>query len=140
VEINNPDTLNCEEPDISILHNFNIKNTPNKFIASKICNFVSSLENISSEPWIINTVKGIEIPFLELQCQNVIPNPISFNSENCLIIQTEINVLLCKQVIEKVSDTQLSKYVSFYFKLVYKIYKRWNHSIDFKLKTIELHY
>jgi hypothetical protein len=73
---------------------------------------VSSWENISSDPWIINTVKGIEIHFLELPCQNVILNPISLNSEESLQIQTELNVLL-GTVIEKVSNTQLSKDVSF---------------------------
>lgn len=76
-------------------------NTPENFYAGKISENIHCWREITSDPWVLNIVKGISIPFNEMPLQTVFPKPIHFSDSEKLLIGNELQTLIQKGVIEQ---------------------------------------
>ena len=65
-------------------------------IAGRLKQFSSAWENITSDEYIFNVVKGYKIEFVNnaVPCQTHLPPEIGFNAQECGIIDQEIVKLL----------------------------------------------
>ena len=82
-------------------------------VAGNLRHFVQEWEKITSDPFILDTVKHSHIDFSEglAPCQTWAPRPIQFNECENIIIQGEVEKLLNKGVIEPCKPEQ-GQYVS----------------------------
>lgn len=82
-----------------------LRNTLDNFRAGKILNNFSKWQTITSDHWVLNNVKGLNIPFNDIPTQNTLPPQIQFSVTEKLQIQDEIHKLINKGVISKVQHT-----------------------------------
>lgn len=61
-------------------------------------------KQFTSDKWILKTVKGYRIEFLETPMQYFIPKQISFTESESVLVQNEVDVLLAKGAIKKVQN------------------------------------
>ena len=124
-------------------------NTPDNFTAGKISLHVSEWRKITSDQWVLNAVRGLDIPFLEQPYQTAIPRPIRFKFGDQIKIDVEILKLLGRNVIEIVPISQARKgFISNIFirpkkdgsvRLILNL-KKLNEHIDnchFKMETLK---
>ena len=82
----------------------NTINTPDNFVAGKISASFDTWQNITSDPWILNTVRGYEIEFEQQPVQTCIPNQLSVSITEEKQINAEIKNFLAKGIIHKVNS------------------------------------
>ena len=70
------------------------------FKAGQLQKFANNWSSITSDAWILKTIKGAEIEFTNRPYQRKTPFPITLNNKETDIISSEISQLLDKQVIE----------------------------------------
>ena len=70
-------------------------------MAGQTADCVDQWEEITSDPWVIQNVKGIEIPFVEDPVQLSVPHPYKLSEKEKLIVNVEIESMLLKGVIEE---------------------------------------
>lgn len=63
-------------------------------------NYVDNWRRISSDPWVISSIQGIEIPLLTFPVQLREPRPICFSEDEKDLMQEAVNSLVKKNVIE----------------------------------------
>ena len=76
------------------------------FKGGQISEFSSSWRKISSDPWLLGTVEGVQIPFIELPVQEREPQPFRLAREESDFVDRELDSFLNKGVIEEVESTQ----------------------------------
>ena len=86
-------------------------NNPNNFVGGKISRFLSNWENITSDPWILNIIRGYRIEFEQLPRQCNIPKELIFNDEETIHVQQEIEKFLVKKIIQPAVETPF-QYIS----------------------------
>ena len=80
--------------------------TPSNFVAGQTSNYIDQWKTITSDPWVIENVKGIVIPFVEEPVQSSVPFPYKLSAQEKLTVDTEVESMLLKGVIEEaVSET-----------------------------------
>ena len=67
------------------------------FKAGQLKNFVKNWSSITSDAWILKTIKGAEIEFANRPYQRKTPLPIKFNNKETDTISNEISQLLDKK-------------------------------------------
>ena len=72
-----------------------------RFKGGRIRRYFSEWHNLTADTEILQTVRGYLIEFTSMPIQRKIPKEISFNNEQLVIVQTEIDTLLRKGVIVK---------------------------------------
>ena len=92
--------------------NIPLENTPTNFTAGKIALHLNQWQEITSDFYILNCVKGYKIEFEDQPCQFNLPKPINFNSREKLIVNQEIEKLLSVNVVEKTDSLCTDEFVS----------------------------
>ena len=92
----------------------NDHNDGDKFIAGNIRNHLQNWYKLTSDPMVLNIVKGYKIEFISTPVQNTEPKECSFSYVEKQYISEEIKKLMQKQVIERSSD-EPGQYVSTIF-------------------------
>ena len=122
-------------------------NQPNNFYAGKICSCYNNWLEITSDKWILDTVKnGYHIEFDSDPCHNL-QQQITFSDWEKGIICNEVQKLLSKQVIRKVQKHEVKYLSSIFlrpkpdgsFRLILNL-KKLNGNIDkihFKMETLK---
>ena len=77
-----------------------------KFVGGQIADLVQEWQKLSSEPWLINSVKGVCIPFVELPVQEREPTPYKLSREESQFLDEELIKLLDKCIVEEVEPCQ----------------------------------
>ena len=75
--------------------------SPSHFIAGNVKNHVKDWKRISSDRWLLNTIQGVEIPFIELPVQEVEPRPYKLSEEEVRFVDSELEVMVEKGIIER---------------------------------------
>ena len=78
------------------------ENNPENFEGGKISNFLDQWKGITTDSWILRTVRGHEIETSFPPAQTFVPRPIEFTDEDTFLIDSEINNMLRRNVIEPV--------------------------------------
>lgn len=73
-------------------------------VGGNTSNFVTNWKTISSDPWIISSVKGIRIPLHYVPYQGVEPQPIRFSENEQILMQEAVDSLIDKNVVEKCQE------------------------------------
>ena len=90
-----------------------LQNTKENFKAGKISNARKNWQSITSDANILEYISGYSIEFESIPRQQKIPVPISFNDLESDVIQTEIDNLLAKGIIEPIcKDDNNDEYIS----------------------------
>ena len=63
-------------------------------------NCVYSWREISSDPWLISTIQGVEIPFMEVPVQLREPHPYKLLVDECKFVEGELDRLQERGVLE----------------------------------------
>ena len=79
---------------------FTLVNTPDNFVAGKICSAFDNWTQLTSDKCILSWVRGVHIDFIENLVQSCIPSPICFGPGDCEKINAELQRLLSKGIIE----------------------------------------
>ena len=72
------------------------------FVGGQIASHVTSLEKVTSDPWILSNVRGVEIPFHTLPVQERIPKPYRLSEKEADFVSKEVEIMFEKQIIEVV--------------------------------------
>ena len=81
-------------------------NTAQNFVAGGISRFYDEWEKLTSDPWVLKVVQGVEIPFLQWPLQDRVPFPYRLSLEEKEIMTGEVRKLEGKGVIQRVLPEQ----------------------------------
>ena len=81
-------------------------NTPKNFVPGGISRFVCNWGALTGDPWVVDTVLGVKIPFQEVPVQAREPYPYRLSAEEQMIMAGEVSKLEQKGVIERVLPEQ----------------------------------
>ena len=77
------------------------------FKGGQITNNLYAWKTITRDPWVLDVVKGLKIPFLQIPVQESEPRPYRLSQTECEAATTEISKLLELDVLEEVLDTPM---------------------------------
>ena len=80
-------------------------------MAGNISNCLPAWENITSDPYILDIVKGLKIPFIRIPYQVCEPFSIPFSETETEIIDAQIQEFLSKGILS-VTETEQNEYIS----------------------------
>ena len=100
-----PTKIMSDMPLLSNQLNFNLKNTPDNFIAGKTRQCFDQWTKLTSDPTVLSWTSGVAIDFFEIKKQLVEPRPIQFNDNDVQRIEAELAKLLKKGVVEPATYT-----------------------------------
>ena len=69
-------------------------------VAGRLSHLLSNWEVLTTDKWVIDTVKGFQIPFASHPVQESWPNPPIYSTELDLLIQEEVKALLAKGAVQ----------------------------------------
>lgn len=75
-------------------------NTPKNFQGGKIALFLNEWKSLTDNSWILDLVEGLILDFDFPVNQTVPPNPIRFNEEEKVLIDSEVDKFLARGIIE----------------------------------------
>ena len=74
------------------------------FRGGQIAENLSEWRKVTKDRWVLESVKGVKIPFEELLCQDKEPIPYRLSKVEIEFVDKELHVLLNKQIVERVED------------------------------------
>lgn len=83
-----------------------VQNTPENFHAGKICFHFDRWKELTSDRNILKTVLGYKLDLLQCPMQAKLPHQIRFSPEEVIVVDTEIQKLLDKNVIERANRVE----------------------------------
>lgn len=92
--------------------NQGVSKTFRTFKSTNLSNFVEQWQGITSDPSILEDIKGVKIDFSDLPCQYEVPRVYRFNSESRDILDAEIQSLESRGIIERTISSVPGTYVS----------------------------
>ena len=75
-------------------------------VAGRLSHFITNWEVLTTDKWVLGTVKGFQIPFTNQPAQDHWPNPAVCSAEQSCLIQEEVGTLVEKGAITQVHDPQ----------------------------------
>ena len=78
-----------------------LKNTLNNFRAGKTKLAIDNWANLTSDPWILENIKGVIPVFLAWPYQSYIPKPIQFDETELEIVQEQVKIGLAKGIMKE---------------------------------------
>ena len=75
-------------------------------VAGRLSHFITNWEVLTTDKWVLGTVKGFQIPFTNQPAQVHWPNPAVCSAEQSCLIQEEVGTLVEKGAITQVHDPQ----------------------------------
>ena len=75
-----------------------------EFKGGQIADHVNSWRKIPSDPWLLDSVRGVKIPFVELPAQTREPQPFRLAQSEIQILSQEVEKLLEKGIVEEASQ------------------------------------
>ena len=81
-----------------------VKEGPAPFRGGQISRYVPAWRQLSSDPWLIKAVQGVEIPLEVVPVQIREPSQFRLGEHEKKIIQGEVEKLLAKEIVERVED------------------------------------
>ena len=79
-----------------------IVTTPANFYSGQTAKCVKEWKEITADPWILNSLQGIEIPFTDTPRQNSVPFPFRLSKSEKEAVDSEIVNFLDKRIFEQV--------------------------------------
>ena len=79
---------------------------PNQNRAGMVSSYLPEWEKLTSDLFILQCVKGVKIPFIQIPCQSLEPNQYVFDKDRAFAIQNEIDRLLAREAICQVTHTE----------------------------------
>jgi len=76
-------------------------------VAGRLSLFVTNWKVLTTDKWVLETVKGFQIPFTSHPVQGHRPNPVMYSAEKSLLIQEEVGTLIEKGAVTQVHNPQL---------------------------------
>ena len=70
------------------------------FQGGQIANFLTEWEKLSSDPWLLGSVKGVQIAFHSVPCQVREPQPFKFSQAETDFVEIELVRMLEKGILE----------------------------------------
>ena len=74
--------------------------------AGKVAEHLPQWKRISSDPWLLKTIKGVDIPFVEQPCQEKEPRPYKLGDKEVDFVTQEVERMLQRGIIEEVEEIQ----------------------------------
>ena len=74
--------------------------------AGNVANCYENWTQLTRDKWVLQSVKGLKIPFLDFPSQMLPPRPFRMSVEEQLFVDDEIHDLLCKGVLKEVNHTE----------------------------------
>ena len=91
---------------------FNLMNTPQNFMAGKTEQYITQWSKITSDRWILRTIRGYQVELADKPVQTFVPSPIKFSDVEDNAINDEIIDFTRKGIIEPVVDTDPDEFIS----------------------------
>lgn len=92
-----------EKIEVSKISGLTLYNTPENFTAGKVGLFLKEWQKLTSDKFILDIINhGYKIEFSTLPCNQCNRSEITFSGKEAMIIDSLIEQLLCRQVIERV--------------------------------------
>lgn len=101
-----------ETINVSKEFKISIENTADNFRAGKTADKIQIWETITSDQWIINTIRGCTLELTNIPIQTKIPKPLKFSAEETDKIATELKRFLACGIIECVSESTDNEFIS----------------------------
>lgn len=79
-------------------------------VGGRVKHFYQNWKVITRDPWILQSIKGIELPLLSNPYQKKIPVPSKFKTEEQVLIDSEIENLVLKNAVRETTPTSDSFY------------------------------
>ena len=73
---------------------------PSTFVGGQIKDHLSEWRKISGDPWVLGSVTGVTIPFVELPVQDREPHPYRLSAEESEFVDSEVGRMLEKGILE----------------------------------------
>ena len=77
-----------------------------KFVGGQISKFGAEWRKITSDSWLLNSIQGVSIPFVELPIQSREPQPYRLSEEESASVDTELLKFLEKGVVQQVQPLE----------------------------------
>ena len=75
-------------------------------VAGRLSHFLINWKVLTTDQWVVETVKGFQIPFSSQPVQDHWPNPTMCSAEQSLLIQEEVSTLIEKGAVTQVHNPQ----------------------------------
>ena len=75
-------------------------------VAGRLSLFLTNWAVLTTDKWVIEAVKGFQIPFITQPIQEHRPNPAVYSAEQSLLMQEEVSTLLEKGAVIRVDNPQ----------------------------------
>lgn len=79
-------------------------------VGGRVKFFIQNWKVITRDPWILQSVKGIELPLVSNPYQKRIPVPSKFRAADQILIDSEIESLVSKHAVRETTPTSDSFY------------------------------
>ena len=89
----------------------NFLNIPDNFVGGKISHFLDRWRKLTSDPWILDIIKGYKIEFKTLPRQRSQPKQLVFSVEENNFVQQELQKFLKKGIVRPTLVTK-NQYIS----------------------------
>ena len=89
-----------------------IQNTIENFRGGKTAENIKVWKSITTDKWILNTIRGCTLELTDIPKQTFIPRPIKFSSEEKIKIQHELDRFIECGIIERASDDTANEFIS----------------------------
>ena len=77
-----------------------------EFKGGQISEHVREWQELSGDKWLLDTVRGVVIPFVEIPMQTVIPKPFKLSTAEQDFVDCELQVMLGKGIVERVEPLE----------------------------------
>lgn len=91
---------------------FNLANSPENFMAGKTARYIEQWHRITSDKWILDTVRSYKVELVKKPSQQFVPNTIKFSAVERAAIDQELSDFLEKGIIEPVHTTSADEFIS----------------------------
>ena len=90
-------------------------NTPDNFFGGKVSQFLHNWYKITSDTWLFKQITGYQLEFISKPVQYALPHQIKFSDIELKYVDTEVQKLLTKRVIERVTYREKDEFISSIF-------------------------
>ena len=73
-------------------------------VGGRLCHFALNWEQITNDQWVLETIKGYEIPFIKPPFQSMPPRQLKFSADDGRAVDTEVQEMLHKHAIRIVPN------------------------------------
>ena len=130
------DEKDCQTDDKNVVFKLDLNNTPKNFQGGKLAGNYENWLQITSDKWILDTIRGYEIEFNETPYQENIPAPLRLNKSEQEALDNEIVKFIDLGIVEECIPNQPD---SFYSNLFTREKRDGSKRVILNLKKLTTH-